>query len=86
MENEIRAQAAARYYWWEWQRFLLFTRQQTVHAPQNWQQTSPEVRRQIVNRVNAALKYEKISEAPEEVIEWRMETLLSRRCRDKGQE
>jgi hypothetical protein len=47
----------------------LFTRQQTVHAPQNWQKTSLEVRRQIVNRVNAALKYEKISEALGEVIE-----------------
>jgi hypothetical protein len=59
----------------------LFTRQQTVHVSQNWQQTSTEVRRQIMDRVNAALKYEKISEAPEEVIAWRMETLLSRRCR-----
>ncbi|KAF1351757.1 hypothetical protein EJ07DRAFT_137257 [Lizonia empirigonia] len=79
METEMQAQAASRYYWWEWQRFLLFTLQQTVHVPQSWQQTSGEVRRQIVDRVNAALKYEKISEAPEEVIYWRMETLLNSR-------
>jgi hypothetical protein len=23
MEDDIRAQAATRYYWWEWQRFLV---------------------------------------------------------------
>jgi hypothetical protein len=39
------------------------------------------MRRQIVNRINAALMYEKISEVPEEVIEWCMETLLNRRFR-----
>jgi hypothetical protein len=39
------------------------------------------MRRQIVDRVNAALKYEKIAEAPEKVIYWRMKTLLDRQCR-----
>jgi hypothetical protein len=50
-------------------------------VPQSWQQTSEEMRRQIMDRVNAALKYEKIAEAPEEVIDWRMKTLLDRQCR-----
>jgi hypothetical protein len=57
----------------------MFTRQHTVHVPQRWQQTSDEMQRQIVSRINAALTYERIPEAPKEVIHWRMETLLNRR-------
>jgi hypothetical protein len=50
-----------------------------MNVSQRWQQTLDEIKRQIVNRVDAELAYEKIPEAPVEVIHWRMETLLN--CR-----
>ncbi|EDU46076.1 hypothetical protein Ptr902_06067 [Pyrenophora tritici-repentis] len=81
MHSEIEAQAASRYYGWQWQRFLLFTRQQTVHVSQQWMQAPDNMQNEIIERVNAALAYEKIPKVPDGVIHWRMETLLNRRTR-----
>ncbi|KAF1936358.1 hypothetical protein EJ02DRAFT_359300, partial [Clathrospora elynae] len=76
IHTDMEAQVACRYYHWQWQRFLLFTRQQTVQVSQQWQHATHETQCQVVERVNAALMYERIHQAPEEVIHWRMTKLL----------
>jgi hypothetical protein len=50
-----------------------------LRVAHRWQDASDELQCQIINRVNAELMYEKIPEAPEKVIHWRMETLLNQR-------